>query len=170
MEGSPRFLFFSYEPRGDNLKILSQKCLLLGSSEPIEENYCYLSHCICLPVSWINLVILCFVDFLNISLTFINSPILELFRKIHETRDNEIYSRNWQTNAITDFAICFNWLTAAKQQTLLWYNFQIVTPWLVGKKQNCWGPLHSLPFEDLTLKNHKNFHRGLRSRLTNCRE
>ena len=94
MEGSPRILFFSYKPRGDNLKILSQKCLLLGSSEPIEENYCHVSDCICLPVSWINLVISCFVDFLNISLTFINSPILELFRKstkpeimkfIHET-------------------------------------------------------------------------------------
>ena len=166
MEGSPRFLFFSYEPRGDNLKILSQKCFLLGSSEPIEENYCHVSDCICLPVSWINLVISCFVDFLNISLTFINSPILELFRKSTKPEIMKFIRETGKQMQV----ICFNWLTAAKQQTLLWYNFQIVTPWLVGKKQNCWGPLHSLPFKDFTLKISKNFHRGLRSRLTNCRE
>ena len=50
MEGSPITLFFPYESRGDNLKIVSQKCLLLGGSEPIEAN-CKVSNCICLPVS-----------------------------------------------------------------------------------------------------------------------
>ena len=103
MEGSPTILFFPYESRGDNLKIVSQKCLLLGGSEPNEANF-KVSNCICLPIPRINFVISGFVDFLNNSKMGELMKVNEMFRKstkheitkfIHET-GKQMQSLTWQ--------------------------------------------------------------------------